>query len=135
MGGTNITSTAFDESTGYVHIQSVTGDVILNFAYLDTSDVLLPYLMNSTDDFASNYNVKKKVYFNTGVIATETTSLETITAGNNDYTKKRNSPIMGMNYPGTSNTHFGLALFNSCQAFPDAFEMSLHNAVIGSGST
>ena len=135
MGGTNITSTAFDESTGYVHIQSVTGDVILNFAYLDTSDVLLPYLMNSSDDFTSNYNVKKKVYFNTGVIATETTSLETITAGNNDYTKKRNSPIMGMNYPGTSNTHFGLALFNSCQAFPDAFEMSLHNAVIGSGST
>ena len=135
MGGTNITSTAFDESTGYVHIQSVTGDVVLNFAYIDTSDVLLPYLMNSSDDFASNYNVKKKVYFNTGVIATETTSLETITAGNNDYTKKRNSPIMGMNYPGTSNTHFGLALFNSCQAFPDAFEMSLHNAVMGSGGT
>ena len=135
MGGTNITSTAFDESTGYVHIQSVTGDVVLNFAYLDTSDVLLPYLMNSSDDFTSNYNVKKKVYFNTGVIATETTSLETITAGNNDYTKKRNSPIMGMNYPNTSNPHFGLALFNSCQAFPDAFEMSLHNAVMGSGGT
>ena len=135
MGGTDITSTAFDESTGYVHIQSVTGDVILNFAYIDTSDVLLPYLMNSSDDFASNYNVKKKVYFNTGVIATETTSLETITAGNNNYTQKRNSPIMGMNYPGTSNTHFGLALFNSCQAFPDAFEMSLHNAVMGSGGT
>ena len=135
MGGTNITSTAFDESTGYVHIQSVTGDVILNFAYIDTSDVLLPYLMNSSDDFASNYNVKKKVYFNTGVIATGTTSLETITAGNNDYTQKRNSPIMGMNYPGTSNTHFGLALFNSCQAFPDAFEMSLNDAVIGSGGT
>lgn len=135
MGGTNITSTAFDESTGYVHIQSVTGDVILNFAYIDTSDVLLPYLMNSSDDFASNYNVKKKVFFNTGVIATGTTSLETITAGNNNYTQKRNSPLMGMNYPGTSNTHFGLALFNSCQAFPDAFEMSLHNAVIGSGGT
>ena len=135
MGGTNITSTAFDESTGYVHIQSVTGDVILNFAYIDTSDVLLPYLMNSSDDFASNYNVKKKVFFNTGVIATGTTSLETITAGNNNYTQKRNSPLMGMNYPGTSNTHFGLALFNSCQAFPDAFEMSLHNAVMGSGGT
>ena len=135
MGGTNITSTAFDESTGYVHIQSVTGDVILNFAYIDTSDVLLPYLMNSSDDFASNYNVKKKVFFNTGVIATGTTSLETITAGNNDYTQKRNSPIMGMNYQGTSNTHFGLALFNSCQAFPDAFEMSLNDAVIGSGGT
>ena len=135
MGGTDITSTAFDESTGYVHIQSVTGDVILNFAYIDTSDVLLPYLMNSSDDFASNYNVKKKVFFNTGVIATGTTSLEAITAGNNNYTQKRNSPIMGMNYPGTSNTHFGLALFNSCQAFPDAFEMSLNDAVIGSGGT
>ena len=135
MGGTDITSTAFDESTGYVHIQSVTGDVILNFAYIDTSDVLLPYLMNSSDDFASNYNVKKKVFFNTGVIATGTTSLEAITAGNNNYTQKRNSPIMGMNYPGTSNTHFGLALFNSCQAFPDAFEMSLNDAVMGSGGT
>lgn len=39
MGGNNITSSAFDESTGYVHIQTVTGDVILNFAYIDTADV------------------------------------------------------------------------------------------------
>ena len=135
MGGNNITSTAFDESTGYVHIQSVTGDVILNFAYLDTSDVLLPYLMNSSDDFASNYNVKKKVYFNTGVIATETTSLETITAGNNDYTKKSNSPIMGVSSTNTSNPHFGLALFNSCQAFSSPFIMSMGTAVMSAGST
>ena len=135
IGGNNITSTAFDESTGYVHIQSVTGDVILNFAYLDTSDVLLPYLMNSSDDFASNYNVKKKVYFNTGVIATETTSLETITAGNNDYTKKSNSPIMGVSSTNTSNPHFGLALFNSCQAFSSPFIMSMGTAVMSAGST
>lgn len=135
MGGTNITSTAFDESTGYVHIQSVTGDVILNFAYIETSDVLLPYLMNSSDDFASNYNVKKKVYFNTGVKATSSTSLEAITAGNNDYTKKVNSPLMGMSYPDTSNPHFGLALFNSCQAFNTPFDMSYHNAVLGAGDT
>ena len=135
MGGTNITSTAFDESTGYVHIQSVTGDVILNFAYIDTSDVLLPYLMNSTDDFASNYNVKKKVYFNTGVNATATTSLEAITAGNDDYTKKVNSPIMGVSSTNTSNPHFGLALFNSCQAFSSPFNMSMGTAVMSAGST
>lgn len=135
MGGTNITSTAFDESTGYVHIQSVTGEVILNFAYIDTSDILLPYLMNSSDDFASNYNKYKSVYFNTGVVASKYTSLEAITAGNNDYTKKENSPLMGMHYQSSTNPHFGLALFNSCQAFPDAFEMSLNNAVIGSGGT
>lgn len=135
MGGTNITSTAFDESTGYVHIQSVTGDVVLNFAYIDTSDVLLPYLMNSTDDFASNYNVRKKVFFNTGVTATATTSLETITAGNNDYTKKGNSPLMGVSSTNTSNPHFGLALFNSCQAFSSPFNMSMGTAVMSAGST
>ena len=136
MGGTDITSTAFDESTGYVHIQSVTGDVILNFAYIDTSDVLLPYFMNSSDDFASNYNVKKHAYFNTGVTATKNTSLEVITAGNNDYTKKENSALMGIYYPGsTNNNHFGLALFNSCKAFNAPFDMSYHNAVIGAGGT
>ena len=135
MGGNNITSTAFDESTGYVHIQSVTGDVILNFAYIDTSDVLLPYFMNSTDDFASNYNVRKKVFFNTGVTATATTSLETITAGNNDYTKKSNSPLMGVSSTNTSNPHFGLALFNSCQAFSSPFNMSMGTAVMSAGST
>ena len=135
MGGNNITSTAFDESTGYVHIQSVTGDVILNFAYIDTSDVLLPYLMNSTDDFASNYNVKKKVFFNTGVNASATTSLEAITAGNNDYTKKVNSALMGVSSTNTSNKHFGLALFNSCQAFSSPFIMSMGTAVMSAGST
>ena len=135
MGGNNITSTAFDESTGYVHIQSVTGDVILNFAYIDTSDVLLPYLMNSSDDFASNYNVKKKVYFNTGVNATATTSLEAITAGNNDYTKKANSPLMGVYSISTSNPHFGLSLFNSCQAFSSPFNMSMGAAVMSAGDT
>ena len=135
MGGNNITSTAFDESTGYVHIQSVTGDVVLNFAYIDTSDVLLPYLMNSSDDFASNYNVKKKVFFNTGVTATATTCLEAITAGNNDYTKKANSPLMGVSSTNTSNPHFGLALFNSCQAFSSPFNMSMGTAVMSAGST
>ena len=135
MGGNNITSTAFDESTGYVHIQSVTGDVILNFAYIDTSDVLLPYFMNSSDDFASNYNVKKNVYFNTGVTATKNTSLEVITAGNNDYTKKSNSPIMGVSSTNTSNPHFGLALFNSCQAFSSPFNMSMGTAVMSAGGT
>lgn len=135
MGGTDITSTAFDESTGYVHIQSVTGDVVLNFAYIDTSDVLLPYLMNSTDDFASNYNVKKKVFFNTGVNASATTSLEAITAGNNDYTKKVNSALMGVSSTNSSNKHFGLALFNSCQAFSSPFNMSMGTAVMSAGST
>lgn len=136
MGGVNITSTAFDESTGYVHIQSVTGDVILNFAYIDTSDVLLPYLMNSSDDFASNYNVKKKVYFNTGVIATGTTSLETITAGNNDYTKKeKNSPLMGVYNTDSSKQHWGLALFNSCKEISSPFNMSMSPAVIGAENT
>lgn len=135
MGGNNITSTAFDESTGYVHIQSVTGDVVLNFAYIDTSDVLLPYLMNSTDDFASNYNVKKKVFFNTGVNASATTSLEAITAGNNDYTKKVNSALMGVSSTNSSNKHFGLALFNSCQAFSSPFNMSMGTAVMSAGST
>lgn len=135
MGGTNITSTAFDESTGYVHIQSVTGDVVLNFAYIDTSDILLPYFMNSSDDFASNYNKYKSVYFNTGVVASQYTSLEAITAGNNDYTKKNNSPLMGMHYQSSTNPHFGLALFNSCQAFSSPFCMSLNDAVMGSGDT
>lgn len=113
MGGTNITSTAFDESTGYVHIQSVTGDVILNFAYIDTSDVLLPYLMNSSDDFASNYNVNKKVYFNTGVTPqSESNSIEAIIASNNNYTNKHNSAVMGFNYAVANTYSYGLNLFN-----------------------
>ena len=107
----------------------------MNFAYIDTSDVLLPYLMNSSDDFASNYNVKKKVYFNTGVNATATTSLEAITAGNNDYTKKANSPLMGVYSISTSNPHFGLSLFNSCQAFSSPFNMSMGAAVMSAGDT
>ena len=91
--------------------------------------------MNSSDDFASNYNVKKKVYFNTGVNATATTSLEAITAGNDDYTKKVNSPLMGVSSTNTSNPHFGLALFNSCQAFSSPFNMSMGTAVMSAGST
>lgn len=113
MGGTNITSTAFDESTGYVHIQSVTGDVILNFAYIDTSDVLLPYLMNSSDDFASNYNVNKNVYFNTGVTPeSNSNSIEAIIASNNNYTNKHNSAVMGFNYAVANTYSYGLNLFN-----------------------
>ena len=113
MGGTNITSTAFDESTGYVHIQSVTGDVVLNFAYIDTSDVLLPYLMNSTDDFTSNYNVNKNVYFNTGVTPeSKSNSIEAIIASNNDYNNKHNSAVMGFNYAVKNTYSYGLNLFN-----------------------
>lgn len=113
MGGNNITSTAFDESTGYVHIQSVTGDVVLNFAYLDTSDVLLPYLMNSSDDFASNYNVNKNVYFNTGVTPeSKSNSIEAIMASNNNYTNKHNSAVMGFNYAVANTYSYGLNLFN-----------------------
>lgn len=113
MGGNNITSTAFDESTGYVHIQSVTGDVVLNFAYIDTSDVLLPYLMNSSDDFASNYNVNKNVYFNTGVTPeSESNSIEAIIASNNNYTNKHNSALMGFNYAVSGTYSYGLNLFN-----------------------
>lgn len=113
MGGVNITSTAFDESTGYVHIQSVTGDVILNFAYIETSDVLLPYLMNSSDDFASNYNVNKNVYFNTGVTPeSKSNSIEAIMASNNNYTNKHNSAVMGFNYAVKNTYSYGLNLFN-----------------------
>ena len=113
MGGTNITSTAFDESTGYVHIQSVTGDVILNFAYIDTSDILLPYLMNSSDDFTSNYNVNKNVYFNTGVTPeSKSNSIEAIMASNNNYTNKHNSAVMGFNYAVKNTYSYGLNLFN-----------------------
>jgi hypothetical protein len=139
MGGTNITSTAFDESTGYVHIPSVTGEVILNFAYIETSDILLPYLMNSTDDFASNYNVKKNVYFNTGVTATTyNTSIEAITAGNNNYTTAHNSAIMGMvKGVNQSNTkeYEGLALYNSCSTNTAAFTMYMDKSEISSDGT
>ena len=148
MGGTNITSTAFDESTGYVHIQSVTGDVILNFAYLDTSDVLLPYLMNSSDDFASNYNVKKKVYFNTGVTPTSyNTSIEAITACNNNYTTTSDkaasygtysSPIMGMTLGSTTEydkAYYGFVLYNACVANTAAFTTYFEGVGLSSEST
>ena len=42
---------------------------------------------------------------------------------------------MGMSYPNTSNPQIGLALFNSCNASPAAFQSSMHNGVIGSGGT
>ena len=128
MGGTNITSTAFDESTGYVHIQSVTGDVVLNFAYIETSDVLLPYLMNSSDDFAQNYNVKKNVYFNTGVVpAEEGSSIEAIMASNNDWTKPHNSAVMGFNYAVKQSFSYGLNLFNPHGNITQAFKVHIDN--------
>ena len=129
MGGTNITSTAFDESTGYVHIQSVTGDVVLNFAYIETSDILLPYLMNSTDDFAQNYNVKKNVYFNTGVVpAEEGSSIEAIMASNNDWTNPHNSAVMGFNYAVKQSFSYGLNLFNPHgNKPPRAFKVHIDN--------
>ena len=128
MGGVNITSTAFDESTGYVHIQSVTGDVILNFAYIETSDVLLPYLMNSSDDFAQNYNVKKNVYFNTGVVpAEEGSSIEAIMASNNDWTTPHNSAVMGFNYAVKQSFSYGLNLFNPHGNIAQAFKVHINN--------
>ena len=148
MGGTNITSTAFDESTGYVHIQSVTGDVILNFAYIETSDILLPYLMNSSDDFTSNYNVKKNVYFDTGVTPTAyNTSIEAITADNNDYTTTSDkaasygtysSPIMGMTLGSTTTydkAYYGFVLYNACVANTAAFTMYFEGVGLSSEST
>ena len=128
MGGTNITSTAFDESTGYVHIQSVTGDVILNFAYIEISDILLPYLMNSSDDFAQNYNVKKNVYFNTGVVpAEEGSSIEAIMASNNNWTEPHNSAVMGFNYAVKQSFSYGLNLFNPHGNTAQAFKVHINN--------
>ena len=128
MGGTNITSTAFDESTGYVHIQSVTGDVVLNFAYIETSDVLLPYLMNSSDDFAQNYNVKKNVYFNTGVVPADVgSSIEAIMASNNDWTVSHNSAVMGFNYAVKQSFSYGLNLFNPHGNITQAFKVHIDN--------
>ena len=136
MGGTNITSTAFDESTGYVHIQSVTGDVILNFAYIETSDVLLPYLMNSSDDFASNYNVKKNVYFNTGVVpAEEGSSIEAIMASNNNWTVSHNSAVMGFNYAVANSYSYGLNLFNPHGNTAQAFKVHINNYNITSANS
>ena len=128
MGGVNITSTAFDESTGYVHIQSVTGDVVLNFAYIETSDVLLPYLMNSSDDFASNYNVKKNVYFNTGVVPADVgSSIEAIMASNNNWTVSHNSAVMGFNYAVANSYSYGLNLFNPHGNTAQAFKVHINN--------
>ena len=136
MGGTNITSTAFDESTGYVHIQSVTGDVILNFAYIETSDVLLPYLMNSSDDFASNYNVKKNVYFNTGVVPADVgSSIEAIMASNNDWTVSHNSAVMGFNYAVKNSYSYGLNLFNPHGNTAQAFKVHINNYNITSANS
>lgn len=136
MGGTNITSTAFDESTGYVHIQSVTGDVILNFAYIDTSDILLPYLMNSSDDFAQNYNVKKNVYFNTGVVpADEGSSIEAIMASNNDWTVSHNSAVMGFNYAVKNSYSYGLNLFNPHGNTAQAFKVHINDYNITSANS
>ena len=128
MGGVNITSTAFDESTGYVHIQSVTGDVVLNFAYIETSDILLPYLMNSSDDFAQNYNVKKNVYFNTGVVPADVgSSIEAIMASNNDWTHPHNSVVMGFNYAVKQSFSYGLNLFNPHGNTAQAFKVHINN--------
>ena len=136
MGGTNITSTAFDESTGYVHIQSVTGDVILNFAYIETSDILLPYLMNSSDDFASNYNVKKNVYFNTGVVpADEGSSIEAIMASNNNWTVSHNSAVMGFNYAVKNSYSYGLNLFNPHGNTAQAFKVHINDYNITSANS
>ena len=136
MGGTNITSTAFDESTGYVHIQSVTGDVILNFAYIETSDVLLPYLMNSSDDFASNYNVKKNVYFNTGVVPADVgSSIEAIMASNNNWTVSHNSAVMGFNYAVANSYSYGLNLFNPHGNTAQAFKVHINNYNITSANS
>ena len=136
MGGTNITSTAFDESTGYVHIQSVTGDVILNFAYIETSDILLPYLMNSSDDFAQNYNVKKNVYFNTGVVPADVgSSIEAIMASNNDWTVSHNSAVMGFNYAVKNSYSYGLNLFNPHGNTAQAFKVHINDYNITSANS
>ena len=136
MGGTNITSTAFDESTGYVHIQSVTGDVILNFAYIETSDVLLPYLMNSSDDFAQNYNVKKNVYFNTGVVPADVgSSIEAIMASNNNWTVSHNSAVMGFNYAVKNSYSYGLNLFNPHGNTAQAFKVHINDYNITSANS
>ena len=136
MGGTNITSTAFDESTGYVHIQSVTGDVVLNFAYIETSDILLPYLMNSSDDFAQNYNVKKNVYFNTGVVPADVgSSIEAIMASNNNWTVSHNSAVMGFNYAVKNSYSYGLNLFNPHGNTAQAFKVHINDYNITSANS